>query len=107
MAGIGYQMYSKAVAVCCSKLSGCAHVIFHVAAAKNAARIHIFEFGENFRRWPANDMRHHIEPPAMAHGQNSLLRIVLRRGVQDCIEKWQERWFAFDGIALGAEIAGL
>src|SRR5215469_10837117 len=88
MAGIGNQMDSEVLAVCCSKFSCSAHVIFHVATAQDAPRIYIFKFSENFCRWPANNVRHYIEPTAMAHGQHSLLCFMFRCSIQDCIEKW-------------------
>ena len=52
------------------KISRCAHVIFHVARAQHAARVHIFEAGKNFRRVSAHNIQHHIETAAMAHAQH-------------------------------------
>ena len=107
VAGIRYQMHSDVAAVGCGEFAGCADVVFHVAAAENAARIHIFEFRENFGGRTADDVHHHVEPAAMAHRQDGLLRVVLGRGIEDRIEQRQKRDFAFERIALGAEIARL
>ena len=43
----------------------------------------------------------------MAHGDHRLLGAVLGSGVQDCVEQRDQRRFAFEREALGAEIARL
>ena len=74
MAWIGDQMDSHFVAVRCGKFAGRAHVILHVSAAQHAAWIDVFEPRENFRRASPDDMHHHVQAPAVTHGQNGLLR---------------------------------
>ena len=52
------------------KISRCAHVIFHVARAQHAARVNIFEAGKNFRCASSHNVKHDVQPAAMAHAQH-------------------------------------
>jgi hypothetical protein len=50
--------------------AGRAHVIFHVAGAEDAARINVFEAGENFLGWTFGYVGHHVEATTMAHAHD-------------------------------------
>ena len=50
VAGVRDQMDVNFAAAVRFVFAGCAHVIFHVAGAENAARVDVFESGKNFLR---------------------------------------------------------
>ena len=88
--------------------AGRAEVIFHVAAAQHAARIDIFEAGEDFGGGPADGVDHDVQAAAMAHGHDALLGAESRlrvRGSRRAAESAPA--VAFERIALGAQIARL
>ncbi len=70
MAGIRNQVNMNFGAAAGDVLAGSAHVIFHVAATENAARVHVFESRENFFWGAPGDIHHDIEATAMAHADN-------------------------------------
>jgi hypothetical protein len=69
-------MHSDGATVGSAEFARGADVIFHVAAAENAAGVHIFEARENFGGWAANDVNHYIQAAAVAHGEDGLLCVV-------------------------------
>ena len=107
MARIRYEMHREAAAVERDEFSGGTEVIFHVAAAEHAARIHVLEARENCRSWPAHYVNHHVQPPAVAHRDDALLRAQACGGIEHFIEERNQRGVAFERIALCAEIASL
>src|SRR5271167_281543 len=98
-------MDSDLFAVRAAEHAGRPDVIFHVAAAQNAAWIDVLKSGENLRRRTAHDVDDDVQASAMAHRQNGLLGAVLRGGVEDFVEQRNERGIAFQRIALGADVA--
>ena len=50
--------------------AGRAHVVLHVAGAENAARVDIFESGEDFLRRALGDVSDDVEASAMAHAHD-------------------------------------
>src|SRR6266849_1816303 len=82
-------------------------VVFHVARAEDAARVDVFKTGNHFMRRLACRVNHYVQPAAVTHGHDRFDRAVLPRGVQDGIKQGNQRSHAFQGEALGAEIARL
>jgi hypothetical protein len=67
--------------------AGRAHVIFHVAGAEDAARVDVFESGENFLRRALGYVGHYVEAAAMAHAHDQLDRAETRAGVENFIDQ--------------------
>ena len=82
-------------------------MILHVARAQNAARVHIFKAREHFVERAAGNVRHHVQPPAVAHGQNALGGPFCASSVENFIEQRNQRGNAFEGITLRANITRL
>ena len=95
MAGIRDEMHGDAAACRREEFARCAEMIFHVAAAENAARIHILETGEDFRGGAADSVDHHVQAAAMAHGYDALVGAEAASGIEDGIEKRNQRGIAF------------
>ncbi len=87
--------------------AGRAQMVLDVAAAQSAARIDVFEAGEDFRRLAPDGMRHHVEPPAMAHAHHELFRAVADGGVQHLVQQGNQRGVAFERESLGADVERL
>ena len=79
MARVRDDVNVERFAVCRDVASGRADVIFHVAGAENAARIDIFESGDDFVRRLAGGVDHDVEAAAMAHGEYGIERASFRR----------------------------
>jgi len=60
-------------------VAGCANVIFHVASAQNATRVHIFKPRDHFVRSFARGVNHDVEAPAMAHSHDGFDGAVFAR----------------------------
>ena len=88
-------------------VAGCAHVVFHVASAENAARVDIFKAREDIRGGAADGVCHHVEAAAMAHGEHGGVGAERRGGVEECVEKRNEDGEAFQGKTLRPEITRL
>ncbi len=84
-----------------------ADVIFDVAAAQHAARVHILKIGKDLGRGPADDVHHHVQPPAMAHGQDHLLGARSCAGFHNLIQQRNQGGKAFERIALCADKTSL
>ena len=85
--------------------AGRAHVIFHVAAAQNAARIDVFKSGKNFFGRALGHLHNHVQPAAMAHAHDQFHRALLPGGVQNLIHQRDQGGHAFERKALAAQIA--
>ena len=83
--------------------SGGADVILDVAASQHAARVNVFEVGKNLGRRTADDVHHHVEPPAMAHRDNHLLGAGGCGRFHDAIEQRNQRSDSFERVALGSD----
>ena len=84
-----------------------ADVILDVAAAQHAARVHILEARENIRRALSRDVRHHVQPPAMAHAQHHLLRARRRSRREHLVEQRNHGGHAFERKSLAPQITRL
>ena len=89
--GIRNQMNVDFCASACGVFAGCAHVIFHIAASQNAARIHVFKSGKDFLRSAPRDVHHHIQASAMAHSHHQFDRSILSGGVENFIHERNQR----------------
>ena len=107
MAGIRNEMDADFLAGAGDISARCAHVIFHVARAENAARVDVFKTCDHFVRRLARGVDHYVQAAAMTHGHDGFDGATLGGGVQDGIEQRDQRGDAFQGEAFGAEIAGL
>src|SRR3989442_15974255 len=87
--------------------SGRADVVLDVATAQYAARIDVLEAGKNVGRRLVGDVRHDVEPAAMAHRQDRFGGAQPRGPFQDFIEHRDEGSVALERKPFGAEIAGL
>ena len=97
------NMYFRAAAG--HVFASCAHMIFHIAAAENTARIDIFKPGKNLFRSPLRHMSNHVQPPAMAHAHDEFHRATLPGAVEDFINQRNERGDTFERKALGPQIS--
>ena len=70
MAGVRDQVDVNFAAASRDVFAGRAHVVFHVAGAENAARVNVFESGEDFLGWPLGDVGDHVQASAMAHAHD-------------------------------------
>ena len=79
--GVRYQVQADSYPAPGEKLPGSAHVVFHVAAAQDAARVGIFEFRKDVGGGLTEGVRHHVQASAMAHPHHGLARAIdPRRG---------------------------
>ncbi len=86
-------------------LAGGSGVVLDVAAAEDAARVDVFELGEDLGGRAADGVGHDVEASAMRHGDDGTRDSSWRYGGKDLIEKWDEDGETFEGEALGAEVA--
>src|SRR6185312_3842701 len=108
MAGIRYQVQvDNYIAAGILPLAGCTKMIFHVSAAEHAPRINIFELGKNRCGRDADDVGHHVQASAMAHGQNRLPHTAVGCGMKEGIEEWDERRNSLQRESFGSGIARL
>ena len=85
--------------------AGCAHVVFHVAAAQNAARIHVFKSGKDFFGRTPGHVHNHVQPAAVAHAHHQIHRAALTGCFENFIHQGDQGGHAFERKALVAEIA--
>ena len=107
VAGVGDHVQGDGAAIACGEGAGGSHVVLHVAAAEDAARVDVFELGEDVGGGFAEGVDHHVEASAMAHAQDGALRAELGGAVEQLVEEGDEGGDAFQREALGAEIARL
>ena len=105
VAGIGDQVDVNFAAAARGVFAGGSHVILHVSGAENAARIDVFESGEDFLRRPLGDMGDHVEAAAMAHAHDELDGAEPGGGIENFIDERDQSGDAFEREALAAEIA--
>src|SRR5437879_12193465 len=84
-----------------------ADVVLDVATAQHAARIDVLKAGKNVGRRLVDDVRHDVEPAAMAHRQDRFGGAQPRSPFQDLVEHGDEGSVALERKPFGAEIAGL
>jgi hypothetical protein len=82
-------------------------VILHVPRAEHAAWIDIFKSGHNFVGGFAGGVNHDVQAAAMAHGHDGFDGTVLADGIENGVEKWNQRSHTFERKALRAQIPGL
>ena len=71
----------------------------------DAARVDVFKLGEDLGGRAADGVRHDVEAAAMRHGDDRAGDSGGRSSGEDLIEKRNEDGEAFEGEALGAEVA--
>ena len=87
--------------------AGGSHVVFDVASAEGGAWVDVFELGEDLFGGAADGVGHDVEAAAVAHGEDGLGDAVGGALGEDGVEEGDEGGEAFEGEALGAEVAGL
>ncbi len=107
VAGVRHQMNANRGAAGGLILAGRTNMIFHVARAQNTARVHIFKARKHLMEWAAGDVRHHVQPPAVAHGQNALGGPFCAGSLENFVEQRNQRGDAFEGKTLRAQITRL
>ncbi len=70
MAGVRDEMQGDPLVIAGVKDAGGSDVVFHVAAAENAARVDVFELGEDVGGRLAEGVDHDAETSAVAHGHD-------------------------------------
>ena len=80
-------------------------MVLDVAAAEDAARVDVFELGEDLGGGAADGVGHDVEAAAMAHGDDGAVDAGWSCGGEDLVEEWDEDGEAFEREALGAEVA--
>jgi hypothetical protein len=89
------------------EFAGGSHVVLDVATTQHAAGVDIFEACEDLCRRTADDVGHHVQAAAVAHGQDRCVDPEGRAGGEDGVEKGDESREAFEWETLGAEVAWL
>ncbi len=105
VAGVGGEVEADGLAVGGDEIAGRAGVILYVATSHGAAWIDVFELGEDFFGGAVDGVDHDVEAAAVAHGEDGAVDAVFGGGGEELIEKGNEDGEAFEGEALGAEIA--
>ena len=105
MAGVRDQVNVDLGAAARDVFAGCAQVILHVARAEDAARIDVFERGENFFGSAARDVQDHVQASAVTHAHNEIDGATLRGSVEDFVNQGKQRGIAFEREAFRAEVA--
>src|SRR6185437_6645037 len=82
-------------------------VIFDVSSTHRAARIDIFELGEDLRSFTADRIGHHVQTPAMAHAKDAFCDTKSRTGCEDAVKKRNENGEAFERETLRTKISRL
>src|SRR5258706_10310224 len=85
--------------------AGRAHVVLHVAGAKNAARVDIFESGEDFFGITLGHMGDYVEAATVAHAHYELTGAKTGTRIEKFIHQWNQRGDAFEREALTAEVS--
>jgi hypothetical protein len=105
MTGIRSEMDVDFRARAGNVFAGRAHVIFHVPAAQDAARVNIFKTCEHFFRSPPGDVHNHVEPPAVAHAHHQLDGAPFSSRFDDFIHQRNQRSHTFQRETFVAQIA--
>ena len=100
MARIRHQVdpdfFSGTANVCARR----ADMVFDVARAQHAARIHVLEPSHDLVRAFARRMHHDVQAATMTHGHYGRVRAMLRGRIQDGIEQGNQRRDALEREAL-------
>jgi len=107
VARVGDEVEADHGAVGRAVLSGCAHVVFHVAAAEDAARVDVLEAGEDLAGRAPDGVGHDVEAAAVAHRKHRGVDAERGAGREDAVEEGNQDGEAFKREALGAEVARL
>ncbi len=107
VAWIRCQMNAEFAPLASAVFPRCADVILDVAAAQHAARVHILEARENIRRALPRDVRHHVQPPAMAHPQHHLLGARRRGRREHLVKQRNDRGHSFERKSFAPQITRL
>ncbi len=70
MAGVRDKVDVNLAAAAGGVFAGGTHVIFHIARAKNAARVDVFESGKDFLGSAPGHVGNDVEAAAMAHSHD-------------------------------------
>ena len=89
------------------KVAGGAHVVLHVAAAQDAARVDVFELGEDLGGDLPMVFTITFRRPRWLMPTTALGDAVLGGAVEDLVEEGDQDGEAFEREALGAEVARL
>src|ERR1700678_2082683 len=87
------------------EMTGGADVVFHVAAAQDAARICVFKLGKDVDGRLTKSVRHYVQASTMAHPHDGFLGAKVRSAVQHLVQKRNQDGDTFERKTLGAEIA--
>ena len=83
-----------------------AHVVLHIAAARReCGRPRLVELGEDLLQVLADDVREHIEAPAVRHAERELTDAERGARLEHAVEERNQRLAAFEAEALLADIA--
>jgi hypothetical protein len=85
-------------------VAGRAYMVLDVAAAEDAARVDVFEFGEDLCGRAADGVGHDVEAAAVRHGEERTGYSGSGGSGEDLIEKRDEDGEAFKRKSFGAEI---
>ena len=85
--------------------AGRAHVIFHVAATQNAARINILKPCEDFLRRAPGHLHNNVQAATMAHAHHQFHRTLLPGRIQNFIHQRDHGGHAFEREPLAAQVA--
>ena len=104
MAGIEAEREMDALAGGGDPVGGVPEVIAHVAATAIAARLAVLELAEDLARRLAEDVRQHVEPPAVRHADHDLGRALAAGLLHRPIEQRDQALGAFEREAGGPQI---
>src|ERR1700686_5362343 len=104
MAGVRDQMDVNLSATARLVFPRGAQVVLHVAGTQNAARVDIFEAGENFPGRTFGYVGDNVEAAAVAHAHNEFDRTALCGRIQNLVDQRDQGRYAFERKAFAAEI---
>src|SRR6201997_4480034 len=81
-----------------------AHVIFHVAGAKNTARVNVFEAGENLLGRTFGNVGDNVEAAAVTHAHNQFNRAALCSRIENLVDQRDQGGYAFERKAFASQI---
>ena len=85
--------------------AGRADVVLDVSAAENAARVDIFEFGEDFFGLTLGDVDDHVKASTVAHAHDKFDCAVSSGCVEEFVQEWNEGGTALEGKALASKVS--
>src|SRR5581483_5457097 len=81
------------------------HMVFHISAAENTARIDVFESREYFLWSTLRDVNDYIQAPPVAHSHYQFDCAVPAGAFKDFINQRDESGDAFERKTLGSQIS--